>query len=169
MAPPAQQSSALGLHQGGGEQQKSSPALAEICQEPSSEAPCPPVTPSLAPWGSPGVLLVAGPSQSHRTSSCSCLGDPDDKINFVNGGGGVCEERKQKKRKKRRLRTGTAGIQLPCGNQLKINIRYAERGCEPTATWKKSDAGRKYVSFIITGFRPDLAWLPVANVSVADV
>lgn len=83
------------------------------------------------------------------------------------GGGG--EERKQKKRKKQRLRTGTAGIQLPHGNQLKINIRYAKRGWEPTATWKKSDAGRKYISFSITSFRTDLDWLPVANVSVADV
>ena len=118
-----------------GEQQESSPALAVTCQEPSSEAPV---------LRSPLLLLLGAPpaarqSQSHHTSSGSCLGDPDDKLHFVMGGR---EESKQKRRKKQRLRTGTAGIELPPGNRLKINIRYVERGREPTTTWKKSDNGK---------------------------
>lgn len=85
--------------------------------------------PTSSPW-----------SRSHRASSCSCLGDHSDKLNFVNGMGGGRKE--SKRRKKQRLRTGTAGIQLPPINQFKINIRYAERGREPATTWKKSGAGK---------------------------
>lgn len=54
----------------------------------------------LSPSLSPGLFPV--PSQSHRDPSCSRLGDPEDKINFVNGVGG--EERKQKRRKKAEIK-----------------------------------------------------------------